>query len=138
MLNSLLINNFRLFKHLKVDSLSQVNLFVGKNNTGKSCLLEAIQLYASNANVGVMLDIVSARDGYWETEIEQRDEQTIIEIEHPLRYLFHGYHFPIIGEEGITVGSGKDILRIQTRAYQLTQDKEGRRIRKPVDKPESQ
>lgn len=42
MLKSLKIENFRGIKELKTDSLRQVNLFFGKNNCGKSSLLEAI------------------------------------------------------------------------------------------------
>ena len=44
MLDSLHIQNYRLFKDLKIDKLGQVNLIAGKNNTGKTALLEAIIL----------------------------------------------------------------------------------------------
>jgi energy-coupling factor transporter ATP-binding protein EcfA2 len=37
------IENYRCFKKLKVDGLTTVNLFVGKNNSGKTSLLEAIE-----------------------------------------------------------------------------------------------
>ena len=46
-LDSLEINNFRAFRHLLIERLGRVNLIVGKNNIGKSCLLEALRLYAS-------------------------------------------------------------------------------------------
>lgn len=39
---SLAIENFRCFNNLTVEPLSRVNLFVGKNNVGKTALLEAI------------------------------------------------------------------------------------------------
>jgi len=39
MLDSLYIKNFRLFKELTIEQLGRVNLIVGRNNTGKSCLL---------------------------------------------------------------------------------------------------
>ncbi|MFK7907489.1 MAG: ATP/GTP-binding protein [Chitinophagales bacterium] len=42
MQKSILIKNYKLFKHLEIDNLKRVNLFIGKNNTGKSTLLEAI------------------------------------------------------------------------------------------------
>jgi predicted ATPase len=41
MLNSLQIQNFRLFQDFRMDDLARVNLIVGKNNVGKSSLLEA-------------------------------------------------------------------------------------------------
>ena len=45
MLNSLEIRNYRNLKHLKIDKLGRVNLIVGKNNTGKSSVLEALILF---------------------------------------------------------------------------------------------
>jgi AAA15 family ATPase/GTPase len=45
MLKHLEIENYRLFNQLKIDGLKQVNLITGKNNTGKSALLEAIRIY---------------------------------------------------------------------------------------------
>ena len=45
-LNSLEIHRFRAFEHLLIGHLGRVNLIVGKNNVGKTCLLEALQLYA--------------------------------------------------------------------------------------------
>jgi len=42
MLTSLEINNFRCFESLKLNQLSRINLIAGKNNVGKTALLEAI------------------------------------------------------------------------------------------------
>ena len=47
MLTSLEIKNFRTFAHLRIERLGQVNLILGKNNVGKTTLLEALQVYAS-------------------------------------------------------------------------------------------
>jgi AAA15 family ATPase/GTPase len=49
MIDSLHIQNYRLFKDLKIDKLGQVNLIAGKNNTGKTALLEVISLLASES-----------------------------------------------------------------------------------------
>ena len=38
------INNFRGFDHLKIEDFGQINLFVGKNNSGKTSVLESIYL----------------------------------------------------------------------------------------------
>jgi AAA15 family ATPase/GTPase len=48
MLNHLHIQNYRLFRDLQIDKLGQVNLIAGKNNTGKTALLEALKLLACN------------------------------------------------------------------------------------------
>jgi len=42
MLKSIEIENFRGIKHCKIEDLSLVNIFVGKNNSGKSTVLDAI------------------------------------------------------------------------------------------------
>lgn len=46
-LDSLKIQNFRLFEDIEVKKLGHVNLIVGKNNSGKSTVLEALALLAS-------------------------------------------------------------------------------------------
>jgi AAA15 family ATPase/GTPase len=50
MLRSLHIKNFRLFRDLKIEHLSRVNLIAGKNNTGKTALLEALYLLFADTN----------------------------------------------------------------------------------------
>ena len=47
-MESLHIKNFKNFKELTIDKLRKVNLIVGKNNVGKSSLLEAISIYITN------------------------------------------------------------------------------------------
>lgn len=49
MLRSLTIKNFRGFRELKIDPLARVNLIAGKNNVGKTGVLEALYLLFSNA-----------------------------------------------------------------------------------------
>ncbi len=49
MLTSFEIRGFRAFAHLKLTDLGRVNLFVGKNNVGKSSLLEALWVHAESA-----------------------------------------------------------------------------------------
>ena len=48
MMKSLHIKNFKNFKELTIERLGRVNLIVGKNNVGKSSLLEAISIYITN------------------------------------------------------------------------------------------
>lgn len=44
MLSSFSVHNFRGFSHIKLPSLGPINLIVGRNNTGKTSLLEALFL----------------------------------------------------------------------------------------------
>jgi AAA15 family ATPase/GTPase len=46
-LNNLKIRNFRLLQNLEIPQLGQVNLIVGKNDAGKSTVLEALCIYES-------------------------------------------------------------------------------------------
>lgn len=46
MLQSVHVRNFRGLKDLKVDGLGRINLFAGRNNSGKTALLEALSLLA--------------------------------------------------------------------------------------------
>ena len=50
MLKRLQIRNFRGFNALEIDQLSGINLIAGKNNSGKTSLLEAIFLLAGGGN----------------------------------------------------------------------------------------
>ena len=49
-MESLHIDNFKNLKSLRIDRLSRVNLIVGKNNVGKSTLLEAISVFLANGS----------------------------------------------------------------------------------------
>lgn len=61
MLKSLYINNYRNLKELKINSLGNINLITGKNNTGKSSILEAIAIYASGANMQIVNELLKER-----------------------------------------------------------------------------
>ena len=130
MLESFQIHNFRLFQHLEVKNLGRVNLIVGKNNSGKSTFLEAVELYASNASATVMLELVESRQETWFSEAQPHSQNF---ISNPVRHLFFGHKLPSIGGDGISLGevSSNIKLRIGAAAYQNKNDDEGtiRKIR---------
>lgn len=130
MLESFQIYNFRLFDHLEVKRLGNVNLIVGRNNAGKSTFLEAVELYASNASPMSLLDLVDSRQESWVSEA-QPHTQTF--LGNPIRHLFFGHKLPDIGEEGIILGevSSSAKIHISVAAYQIKSDDEGtiKRIR---------
>lgn len=61
MLERLHIRNYRVFNELKIDKLSRINLIAGKNNSGKTSLLEAIFLLSGGGNVQLALNIMAFR-----------------------------------------------------------------------------
>jgi len=61
MLTSFEIKNFRTFSHLRIERLGRVNLIVGKNNVGKTTLLEALHVYTAE-NPRVVHENLADRD----------------------------------------------------------------------------
>jgi hypothetical protein len=127
MIKTLLIRNYRVFKELNLDKLARVNLFVGKNSSGKSCLLEALQIYASGADPSVLTRIVSSREEDWNDTSAPGALPDINRIDAPFRHLFHGYRFPEQTSGAIEIGpidKAKQRIKIMPRLYQVTKDKE--------------
>lgn len=62
MLDKLRISGYRQFENLKIDKLGHVNLITGKNNVGKTSLLEAIRIYSTKGSRTVILEILESRD----------------------------------------------------------------------------
>lgn len=90
MIPSLHISGFKLFRDLELPKLGSLNLFVGKNNTGKTCLLEAVELYASSSPWDI-LRVASRRepDGSKRGRIGRYDPFELEESLRPLMNLFH-------------------------------------------------
>jgi len=104
MLDSFYIKNFRLFKELKIKTLSRVNLITGKNNSGKSCFLEALRIHATKASPYLLEDLILEREENWEKNIKlSSDIKTV--FDNPFRYLFYGYNFPKVDKDYIEIGS---------------------------------
>jgi hypothetical protein len=61
MYTSFEITNFRCFDHLKLDDLARVNLIAGKNNVGKTALLEALYLHCKAYDPEISLRLESSR-----------------------------------------------------------------------------
>ncbi len=86
----LTIEGFRAIRRLEIDSLGRVNLITGKNNTGKSSVLEALRLLASGASPTVILDILRLREED-DGEAEKPPQAFAEEGLFPLCGLFHGF-----------------------------------------------
>ena len=56
------IQGFRGFDDLSASGLGRVTLITGKNNTGKSSILEALRLYAHKGALPVIFDILDSRE----------------------------------------------------------------------------
>lgn len=60
-MQSLVINNYKNFENLTLENLANVNLIVGKNNVGKSTLLEVISIVAANGDVNWIKELLEIR-----------------------------------------------------------------------------
>lgn len=101
MLDSLLIKNFRALEHLEVPKLGRVNLMVGKNNSGKSTVLEALRIYAGNAQRPLLEAIARGHDERYQAQDgESFDGDTVA----PFQDFFTGRKFPETSLTAIEVG----------------------------------
>lgn len=78
LLDSLEIRNFRGFQHLQIEKLGRVNLIVGKNNIGKSSLLDALDLYARRGTPSLIWQILRTRAEFRENF--PRTEENVDEL----------------------------------------------------------
>jgi len=100
-LNSLHIRNFRAFEDFEVKKLGQLNLIVGKNNSGKSSVLEALRIYAGNANRSLLNEIASGHDEAFRLP-ESGQSEDIQEL--PYEHFFNGRDFPNDDAGAIIIG----------------------------------
>ena len=72
MIRGITIDGFRCFKHLEVRDVSLVNVFMGKNNSGKTSLLEALFLSTGSHNPGLSIVIDNIRGmRYFDLQAEE-------------------------------------------------------------------
>ena len=80
MLPSLGIRNYRNLKSLDIDRLARVNLIAGKNNTGKTSLLEAVSLYAAGGDVQWINTLLKARGEYQQTLVSSDKKNNLSDL----------------------------------------------------------
>ncbi|MCF6283694.1 MAG: ATP-binding protein [Candidatus Hydrogenedentes bacterium] len=124
-----------MFERLEVEALNRVNLFVGKNNAGKSAFLEAVYLYNSSISSQVLLELIEGRQEYWETR--EFESTRGLASNSPFRHLFRGHQVPGLSEAGIRFGLQKDlhVSEIKTAAYYY-EESEDRHIWKRIPSDE--
>lgn len=122
LLPSLRVVNYRGFRDLHVSRLGRVNLLVGRNNIGKTSLLEAIWLYARRGASPVIREILARRD---ESQLPiASDAGGAIEPERSLRYLFFSRPQQIVPGISIHIGAGdsSQSFSLTLQAYRLEED----------------
>lgn len=126
MIESLHVSGFKLFRDITLPRLGRLNLLVGENNSGKSCLLEAINLYAGQTPLTDIVQIASGRSeqtlGPWDP-VDLTEEGT--SIRHPVFDLFHR-SVPVFTKEFVVEQVGdSSALRVRCLPHRVTTDEEG-------------
>ncbi len=85
MYKSFEIKNFRCFNDFKVEKLKRINLFAGKNDVGKTSLLEALFIHSGAYNANHAITVNTLR-GFTQFEIHS------IQKESPLNLLFKDFN----------------------------------------------
>ncbi|AIF69627.1 hypothetical protein PAP_06135 [Palaeococcus pacificus DY20341] len=104
------IENFRGIKKVKLQEFGDINVFIGKNNTGKSTVLEAIYLNVTNGHLDLLgripFELVFYRRGLNPRDITDTEKADVEEyMEYILSYLFNSL-------------SNKNYIRIQSNVSQ--------------------
>jgi hypothetical protein len=97
MLTSFKVAGFRAFSDTSITRLGQVNLIVGKNNVGKTSLLEAIRLYIMGGSRDAIRRILVDHD---EVSLDSEAADEAIQISS----LFHGRGTTDDQDVGIAIG----------------------------------
>ena len=105
MLKKLHIENFRSLENFDVPKLGRVNLIVGKNNSGKSTVLEALRIYAGHGNRALLESISSEHD----ERVKASDSDFPDSPESlPFSAFFSGRMYPPEDDSQIIIGESKD------------------------------
>lgn len=101
-LSSLRVKGFRLFSDVRVDQLGRVNLIVGRNNTGKSCLLEALRLYAHRGSLAIIWNLLESRDE--SSRMQSRDGEDASKAVLDIANIFCGRDIDHTAQNSIEIG----------------------------------
>lgn len=86
MLNVLQIEGFRAFKQYTVEDLGRVNLFVGRNNSGKTTIIEAAEILLASDSAAAVVGSAVRRGEMYVPAHQDRPSQ-FADVSH----LFYGH-----------------------------------------------
>ncbi len=109
MLSKVDITGYRGFRHYQMKGLSRVNLLVGRNNSGKTALLEGLHFLTSGGDPSVLGEIAERRG-----EIAFSRPEPTVQVD--ITHFFHGHTiipdavFSFVGDNGYLPVHVKTIL----------------------------
>lgn len=126
-----------------IPKLGRVNLVWGKNNVGKSTLLEALSIYASNGGLSQLYEILKMR-GEDLSAFDTMDSITIEDELNAFLPLVRDYKRSILETDGIQVGENEEnavtikLVRVSWVRTNLSKSGKTIRIVAPVDAPQEE
>ncbi len=124
-IGSIVMEHFRAFRELSIHGLGRVNLLTGRNNTGKSSVLEGLRIIARNAPLDVIQSILRNREE--DVEAAEDDSGSVdTESLSKVSGLFHG--FPQLSETPqpivISTNSGSHPMRMTLRLGRFSEERD--------------
>src|ERR1700674_458799 len=92
MINSIKLSGYRGFPKFAMNGLGRINLIVGKNNSGKTSILESLQLLASGSDPNALWRILSRRG---EVAIPEPSPNRPVQAEIDVAHLFYGHEVQV-------------------------------------------
>lgn len=138
-ISDLTIERFRSLKNLKLEGLGNVNLITGRNNTGKSSILEALRILASDASPAVLSSILRYREEDI-SDTEESGRPVDVESLFQLCSLFTGFpQFSEIKEPVVlAVNGGKGTMRLNISVGLFSEQRDPDGTRRLVALPAQQ
>ena len=117
---NLTIEMYRGLTELAIPALGRVNLIAGKNNSGKTSLLEALYLHSQKASFPSLRQILKSRD---ELEGLEHPQDPVPERVLETFHLFHGFVHPLGFPPPVVVSTdrGKENLILKLRMGWVTE-----------------
>lgn len=106
MLTRVTIENYRGFRSYRLDGLTAVNLLVGKNNCGKTALLESIHFLASAGDPAVLVAAAGRRG---EVVATSREEPAFLDVSH----FFCGHDIKPGSQFALSADNGVPAVRVE-------------------------
>ena len=126
MIQSLKIRNFKNLSGLYIPEFSRINLISGKNNVGKSSLLEAIGVYVDDSE---LLYVIEER-GELPKYINMQETEYINSNIDAISSLFTNRNLNINEDNVIEISDGNNILSVRFVYYAEQEAEDGNIIRK--------
>ena len=112
-MDSLHIKNFKNLTNLRLEGLKKVNLIVGRNNVGKSSLLEAISIYLSNGSEDSLKSVLSCRGELVNINTLDNDADVNKIMITQYSALFNGRNTSFTEANFFSIGENEDIITIR-------------------------